>query len=413
MRILFLTDNFPPEVNAPASRTFEHCVEWVRSGHQVQVITCAPNFPAGRVLPGYRNGLYSRESMQGIEVLRVWSYITANEGFLRRTLDYLSYMLSASVAGLFVRRPDIIVGTSPQFFTACAAWLVGLIRRRPYVFEVRDLWPASIRAVGAMGDGPLLRLLERVELFLYRRARGIVSVTHSFLEDLVGRGVPPAKIEVVTNGVDLHRFSPRDREPELARALGLEGKFVAGYVGTLGMAHGLETVLDAARIASDWPDADRFRFVFLGDGACRQHLAARARSMALRNVLFLDPVPKQQVARYWSLLDASIIHLRPDELFQSVIPSKLFECMGMGIPVLHGVPGESARIVQRDGVGLSFGSGDAAALAGAVRRLADDPALVQTLRSACVLAAPAYERGALARRMMLRLEQWAKPDVSP
>ena len=156
MKILFLSDNFPPEVNAPASRTFEHCKAWVKAGHQVTVITCAPNFPKGRVYDGYKNRLWSREEVDGVCVIRVWSYITANEGFLKRILDYVSFMFSASVAGLFVKRPDVIVGTSPQFFTACAAWFLGLVRRRPYVFELRDLWPESIRAVSAMKESRLL-----------------------------------------------------------------------------------------------------------------------------------------------------------------------------------------------------------------------------------------------------------------
>ncbi|MCB1637067.1 MAG: hypothetical protein KDI51_20935, partial [Xanthomonadales bacterium] len=148
MHILFLSDNFPPEVNAPASRTFEHCREWVRAGHKVTVITCAPNFPKGKVFEGYRNRLWQRERMDGIEVIRVWSYITANEGFTRRILDYLSYMFMAILAGPFVRRIELVVGTSPQFFTACAAYVVSRYRRVPYVFELRDLWPESIKAVG-------------------------------------------------------------------------------------------------------------------------------------------------------------------------------------------------------------------------------------------------------------------------
>ena len=189
MNILLLYDNFPPEVNAPASRTYEHCLQWVRAGHQVTVITCVPNFPAGKVFPGYRNKLWQVESMGGIRVIRVWSFITANEGFALRILDFLSFMLSAGIAGLFVRRPDVVIGTSPQFFTACAACFLGWVRRRPFVFELRDIWPESIKAVGAMGDSLAIRLLERLEMFLYRRARLIVSVTEGFRDTLARRGI--------------------------------------------------------------------------------------------------------------------------------------------------------------------------------------------------------------------------------
>ena len=180
MHILFLTDNFPPEVNAPASRTYEHCREWVKAGHQVTVITCAPNFPKGRVFDGYKNRIWQRQTIDGIEVIRVWTYITANEGFARRVIDYLSFMFAAILAGSFVRKVDIVVGTSPQFFTACAAYVVGSLKRRPWVFELRDLWPETIKAVGAMRNLFAIRMLERLELFLYHRASAIVSVTHSF-----------------------------------------------------------------------------------------------------------------------------------------------------------------------------------------------------------------------------------------
>ena len=180
MHILFLSDNFPPEVNAPASRSHEHCRQWVAAGEQVTVITCAPNFPHGRVFPGFRNRFWQEEVVDGIRVIRVWTYISANEGFIKRVLDYQSYMLAAILAAFFVRRVDVVIATSPQFFTAVAGWAVGALKRIPYVFELRDLWPESIKAVGAMQAGPVLAWLEKLELFLYRRAQRIVSVTHAF-----------------------------------------------------------------------------------------------------------------------------------------------------------------------------------------------------------------------------------------
>ncbi|HRR41618.1 MAG TPA: glycosyltransferase family 4 protein, partial [Syntrophales bacterium] len=360
MHILFLTDNFPPEVNAPASRTFEHCREWVRAGQQVTVITCAPNFPGGRVYAGYRNRVWQSEEMDGIRVLRVWSYITANEGFVKRILDYVSFMVAAVLAAPFVRGVDIVVGTSPQFFTVCGAYIVSRMKSVPFVFELRDIWPESIKAVGAMSDSAVIRLLEKLEMFLYRQAACIVSVTASFKRVLIGRGVAGDKIEVVTNGVDLAGFGPREKDAELAARFGLAGKFVAGYVGTHGMAHALETVLEAAARIRTREGGDDFRFVLLGNGARKQALMARAAQMELTNVVFIDTVPKAEVARYWSLLDVSIIHLRKTELFTTVIPSKLFECMGMGIPVLHGVAGESAEIVEKEGVGLTFTPEDVA-----------------------------------------------------
>jgi glycosyltransferase involved in cell wall biosynthesis len=400
MHILFLTDNFPPEVNAPASRTFEHCREWVRAGHQVSVVTCAPNFPKGKVFDGYRNRLWQSEVMDGIRVIRVWTYITANEGFVRRILDYLSFMVSGAMAGLCLSRVDVVVGTSPQFFTACAAWMVGRLKRVPWIFELRDIWPESIKAVGAMQDSLAIRWLEQQEMFLYRQANRIVALTHAFKQTLVHRGVDDDKIVVVTNGVDFSNFAPQPKDPTLLKELGLEGKFVAGYIGTHGMAHALETLLDAAALLKRATRGQDVRLLFLGDGARKADLVASARARGLDNVLFLDSVPRAQVARYWSLLDVSVIHLRKTELFGTVIPSKLFECMGMGVPVLHGVAGESAEIVLSEQVGEVFESENAQQLVEGLLRMRDEPARYQAFRQNGLKAARRYDRKHLAMQML-------------
>jgi glycosyltransferase involved in cell wall biosynthesis len=405
IHILFLTDNFPPEVNAPASRTHEHCKRWVAAGARVTVITCAPNFPTGRVFSGYRNALWQQEVVDGIQVIRVWSYITANEGFVKRILDYVSYMLSAWVASFFVRRVDVVVGTSPHFFTAVGAWAAAAVKRVPFVFELRDLWPESIKAVGAMRQSAVLAALERLELFLYRRAARIVSVTQAFKRVLMARGIRDDKIVVVTNGADSTRFSPRPKDEQLEAELGWQGCFVAGYIGTHGMAHALDTVLDAARALQADPNRGNFRFLLLGDGATKVALQQRAREQGLHTVRFVDTVPKEQVARYWSLLDASIIHLKRDPLFTTVIPSKLFECMAMGIPVLHGVEGESAELVTGNEVGIVFPPQDALALVAALRQLASDASQRERFKVNGPVAAKQYDRDTLAATMLEELRQ--------
>jgi glycosyltransferase involved in cell wall biosynthesis len=407
MHILFLTDNFPPEVNAPASRTFEHCREWVKVGHQVTVITGAPNSPKGQVFEGYQNRLWQQETMAGIRVIRVWTYITANEGFAKRTLDYLSYMVTSFLACLFVRRVDVVVGTSPQFFTVCTAYAVSLFKRVPWVFELRDIWPESIRVVGAMKQSKVLDLLEKVELFLYRKASAIVSVTHAFRTSLMRRGLDGDKIYVVTNGVDVSRFSPREKDTELLQQYGLQGKFVAGYIGTHGLAHSLDTVLDAAKTLKSATDGDRFRFLLLGDGANKTALRQRAQTEGLNNVIFVDSVSKDEVVRYWSALDASIIHLKKNALFTTVIPSKLFECMGMAIPVLHGVQGESAGIVELEDVGFLFEPENADALIEGMRCLSDNKSLYQRLKANGPVAAQRYDRSNLASTLLRILENVA------
>jgi glycosyltransferase involved in cell wall biosynthesis len=399
MHILFLSDNFPPEVNAPASRTFEHCREWVKAGHQVTVITCAPNFPTGKLFEGYRNRLFARETMEGIEVIRVWSYITANEGFVRRTLDYVSFMLTGTLASMRVRRPDVVIATSPQFFTICAGYLVSRLRRIPFILELRDLWPESIRAVGAMRQTVVLDWLEKLELFLYRKATAIVVVTNSFKKNLQSRGIDASKIHVVTNGADLTRFKPVQMDAGLVETLGLQGKFVAGYIGTHGLAHALETLLEAARRLQDQARND-IHLLFLGGGASKGALVARAEALGLNNVTFVDSVPKNDVVRYWSILDVSVIHLRNTKLFETVIPSKLFECMATGIPVLHGVRGESAQIVETEGVGLTFGPENALELGDLLIKMADEPELTSRLGQNGLSAAGKYDRQHLATSML-------------
>jgi glycosyltransferase involved in cell wall biosynthesis len=241
-------------------------------------------------------------------------------------------------------------------------------------------------------------------LFLYRKANRIVSVTESFKRNLIERGVDASKITVITNGVDLANFAPREKDAELVGRYGLHGKFVAGYIGTHGMAHALDTILEAAEQIREMPHGDRFRFILLGDGANKSALQQRAAGLNLDNILFIEPVSKNEIARYWSLLDVSIIHLKKTELFTTVIPSKLFECMAMGIPVLHGVQGESAEIVEQEDVGLLFEPESLGALVQGLVRLAEDGVLYQRIKNNGPLSAEKFDRKKLAAKMLDAIE---------
>jgi glycosyltransferase involved in cell wall biosynthesis len=278
--------------------------------------------------------------------------------------------------------------------------VVSRIKRIPFVFELRDMWPESIKAVGAMKDSAAIRFLERVEMFLYRKASRIVTVTHAFRDTLMRRGIDGSKIDVVTNGVDLSHFSPQAKDRQLVQQLGLQGMFVAGYIGTHGMAHALETLLEAAAALQQTKGAENVRLLFLGDGARKAAIATQAQAMGLRNVVFLESVPKDQVVRYWSVLDVSIIHLRNTELFTTVIPSKLFECMGMGLPVLHGVAGESAEIVRREQVGEVFESENTQQLVDGLLRMRDDSIAYASFQQNGLAAAQRYDRKNLAQQML-------------
>ncbi|MBD3368128.1 MAG: glycosyltransferase [Candidatus Eisenbacteria bacterium] len=372
MRILFLTDNFPPETNAPAVRTFEHARVWAEAGHAVTVVTGVPNFPVGRIYEGYRNRPRSVEYVDGIRVVRVWTYVAPNKGLVRRTLDYLSFLFTAVPAACAEERPDVVVGTSPQFFTAVAACIVARLRRAPFVFELRDLWPESITAVGAVGEGPVVGMLGRLAHHLYRRADCIVSVTESFRSILAGRGIDPGKIAVVRNGVDLGGFRPDRRDNGVRHRLGIPSdRFVATYVGTIGMAHGLEHVLEAAEMLS----GDGVHLLIVGEGARREELVDRAADMRLDNVSFLEAQPREDVPAILAASDAVLVHLKDDPLFRHVIPSKIFEAMAVGRPIVHAVMGESASIVNEARCGITVKPEYPLEMAAAIRRLKSDPDL--------------------------------------
>ena len=403
MHILFVTENFPPERNAPASRVYERACYWVRWGHRVTVITSAPNFPEGRVHPGYRNRWYQVEDRDGIRVVRVKTFVAANEGVALRTLDFLTFMVTGFFGGLVQERPDVVVATSPQFFAAVGGWALSAMRRRPFVFELSDLWPASITAVGAMSENWGLRMIERLELFLYRRAAKVVALTKSFKTDLVSRGIAAEKIAVVINGVDMSRYAPRPRDQKLARELGLENHFVVGYIGTHGMAHALERVLDAAAALRESPAV---RFLFVGSGAARDRLVSEAQRRGLSNVVFVPAQPKEMMPSYWSLCDLALVHLKDTPLFRTVIPSKIFEAMAMGRPILLAAPdGEAADIVRATGAGLVLPPENPRALAEAVKGLSESEATVAQLARQALIAAPLFTREKQARDMLAAIEE--------
>lgn len=410
MRVLFLTDNFPPETNAPANRTFDHVRRWVDAGHDVTVITGAPNFPRGEVFDGYRNRPFQRESMAGVDVVRVWTYIAPNEGFIRRTLDYVSFMVGAVLASIAVPRPDVVVATSPQFFTAIAGATVGALRRVPWVFEIRDLWPESIVAVGAMRNRTVVRSLERLAGALYESADMLVPVTDAFRRHLLDRGIPDDRILVITNGIDADTVEVDGSPSETRRRLGIPADaFVVGYIGTIGMAHGVDTLVEAARAAS----GDRsIHFVAMGEGADKARVRALAERHGLTNLTLVDGAPRQEAFRVLDALDASLVMLIDTPLFETVIPSKIFESMALGKPIVLGVRGESRRIVIDEcHAGIDFPPGNAAALLASVRRLQSDPALCREIAGNGRAAVErSYGRTRLAGRMLAGIEAMLARD---
>jgi glycosyltransferase involved in cell wall biosynthesis len=400
MNILFLTDNFYPEVNAPASRTFENCKEWVKLGHNITVLTGFPNYPHGVVYSGYKNKLYQSEIVDGIKVIRIWTYMAQNQGVIKRILDYLSFMFMAILASIFVRKIDIVIGTSPQFFTACSAWFVSRVKRIPFIFEVRDLWPASIEALEGLKNQRILSLLSKIEYFLYAQAHMVIVVTQSFKEILSKNGVNSDKIHVITNGVDRNLFYKRSKNFGLMQKYELKGKKIVGYIGTHGIAHNLQNILHSAFIIQKRFEGSPIIFIFIGEGAEKNHLKIKSEELCLNNVIFIDNVAKNIVPDYWSLLDISIISLRDVALFKTVLPSKVFECMGMGLPILSCVSGECAELIKNYDIGRYYNPNQPDKLANEIVKMLNDTSELERLEANSSIAAKDFDRSKLARQMI-------------
>ncbi len=375
MHILYLSHYFVPENNAPAARVHAMAKEWARLGQRVTVLTGAPNVPAGVVYAGYRNRLYQEEWIDGIRTARVWTYLAANRGRVRRGLNFLSYMAAAGAAGAALRpRADVVIATSPQFFAGCAGVPVSRAHGAPLVLEIRDIWPDSITAVGALKEGRVIRALEGFEHALYDAADHIVTVGEGYRQNMIRKGVPPAKIDVVTNGVDADLFTPRPPDPALRARLGfMADTFVVTFAGTIGMASGLEVALGAARRLKE-QGRDEVAFLLVGDGAVRADLETQARARGLDNVVFTGLVPRTELPDYLASSDACLVHFRRQELFSTILPSKFFEDAAMEKPILLGFEGEARALLTEADCGIAFEPGNDAELAGAVLELVGDRA---------------------------------------
>lgn len=346
-RILFLCQYFPPEMGAPSARTFEHTRRWVENGAEVDVVTAVPNHPIGKIYPGYKNKFpYQKEIEDNISVYRCWTFVAANAGKIRRIFNYAFYMIGSILVALQTPKPDVVVATSPQLLCAVAGYAVSRLRRRPFILEIRDLWPESILAVGAMKDGVIIRFLFKVVNFLYKKSAHIVVVTQSFKEILISKGITSEKISVIRNGVDLDFFHPNELKVKKAK-----NRLKILYIGTLGMAHGLELVLNAAKNLN-------VEFYLVGEGAEKKKLIKKRDSLGLNNVHIKNFVSREKVPEMISNADLCLVMLKPDKLFETVIPSKMFEMMGMAKPILLGVRGESGEILEKAGAGLSFEPGN-------------------------------------------------------
>ena len=403
MNLIFFTHYFPPEGNAPASRTYEHCARWVKKGHSVKVITCVPNVPDGVVYEGYRNRLWpQKENVDGIEVIRVWTYVAANAGGAGRILNYVSYLISAVIAFVFFcRRPNLIVATSPQFFCGWTGAIASILKWCPFVLEIRDIWPESIIAVGALKPGLFTKLLEYLEKRMYCIANHIVAVGNGYRDNILSKIGSETAVSVVTNGVDGEVFEPQEKDVGFLNEHTLNDRFVCSYVGTLGMAHGLEVVISAAELLKRQGRGD-IVFCLVGDGARRRSLESQVAASGVEHwVKFTGRLDKSQMPMILASSDCLLVHLKKTDLFTTVIPSKIFEAMAMSRPLIMGVRGDSAEIVREAQCGLDMESENEQELLDAVVSLCDDENLYNDL---CVHGRDSvtkkYNRDVLAEDML-------------
>jgi colanic acid biosynthesis glycosyl transferase WcaI len=383
VKVLYLSQYYPPEMGAPAARVSELARHWVRAGHQVSILTGFPNHPTGIVPPEWRSRLRRltyRDTAEGVNVYRTWLWPLPNRKAHERIRNYASFCASAALRGLTLPRPDVIIGSSPQLLVALSAWWLAFAKQVPFVFEVRDLWPESLVAVGAGRENSVLHtVLAKIAGFLYERADRIVVVSPAFKDHLVQRWrVPPEKIAVVENGVETDLFAPNSTGAQAVRQqLGVEAKFLVSYIGTMGNAHGLGTLLDAAATLGRQSPATSL--LLIGEGAEKEHIKSQAHSRGLTNIQFLDQQPREKIPAYISASDACLVLLKKTDVFKTVIPTKMLEFMSCERPLILGVDGQARQIVEEAGAGIVIEPENAQALVCAIDKLASDRQLAQTL----------------------------------
>lgn len=396
--ILILSQYYVPESGAPSNRW--HCLatSLVKLGHSVQVLTSMPNYPTGSIFEGYRGGLFRQETIGEIRVYRAWLYATSSRKLTLRMLNYLSFGLMALVVGFFwVRKCDLMIWESPPLFLGPFARVLAWLKRTKCVMNVSDLWPESAVAMELVSkDGLATRMAEKLEMWLYRNSDAVTGQTNGIVESIAAR-VPGVPVHLFPNGVDLKMFRPGDSQKELAIEFDISGKFVVGYGGIMGYAQALDQVLGAAALLKENSD---ILFAFFGDGPLKKDLIAKAERMDLTNVRFFPRQDRQRMPSITGLWDVGMVPLADHLLFSGARPSKMFELMGLGKPVLYCGRGEGAAIVRDAACGVVVPPERPEKLADAVKQLhADRERLKQMGRNGRRAAEEKFDRDKIAARM--------------
>jgi glycosyltransferase involved in cell wall biosynthesis len=404
VKILVVSHYFPPEVGAPQARLSSLARWWAADGNTVTVLTGMPNHPTGIVDARYRRRIRVEEVVDGYRVVRTWLYATPNEKMVRKTLGHLSFMVTSVLLGTARTGPvDVVVVSSPTFFSILSAWIIARIRRAALVVEVRDLWPAIFVELGVLTNRRLISILELAERAAYRAASKVVVVSAGFRDHLIDDGVPADKVVVIRNGVDLERFALGHDESGEARArLGASAaSLLLLYIGAHGISQGLDTLVNAAALLGDG-----FHLTLVGEGADKSRIREMVSTAGLSNVTMLGNVPHDDVPALLGAADICLVPLRDVPLFSTFIPSKLFECLAVGRPVIGSLRGEAASILVAAGA-VVVEPERPEAIAAAVRELAADP----DRRRLMGLAGRAYVEENFDRRRLARLYQDVLQDA--
>jgi glycosyltransferase involved in cell wall biosynthesis len=376
------------------------------AGDDVTVVTAFPNYPTGVIHPGYGGRFAMEERMDGVRVLRRWVYATPNSGFFRRIVNWFSFVLSSLTALPQLGRTDVIFVQSPPLPIGVAVLAFSRLKRAPFVFNVSDIWPQSAIELGILRNRAAIWVAERLERHLYKRAARVTVPTAGMLERLVARGIPREKLFLLTNGVDTETYQPQAPDRQLAQKLGLDGHKVFLYAGTHGLSQGLDVILEAAKLTRDGD----ILYVLAGEGADKAALTAKAKSEGIANVRFLPNQPKDSMPGLLNLAYAAIIPLKPLDLFKNALPSKMFESMAVGQPIVASLWGEAATLVEAAGCGIVTQPGDAAALEAAVETLAADPERARKMgRMGREYVVEHFNREKIAVRLRALLLECARP----
>lgn len=401
MEILLIAENFYPETNAPAKRLFEHAKEWVKLGNKVTVLTGVPNVPKGRVFNGYKNKIYQSEKIDGIKIVRVWTFIAKNEKFVLRTLDFISFMFSSFFFGLFIKKHDKIIVSSPQFLPVISGFAIAKIKNIPFILEIRDLWPESIVALGAMKkNNYIIRILDAIAKYIYQKSELIIVVTKAFKDNLINMGINKDKITVIENGFNFdNNLIPNKSIEAIQQEYNISNKnFTVSYIGTVGMSHGIGVILKSAKLIKD------VNFLIIGEGADKESLQKIAKDEKINNIVFIDNINWQEIVNINQIVSANLIHLRNLELFKTVIPSKIFESMALKKPILAGLIGESLDIIKQSKSGLEVKPEDENSLVEKILQMKNNKNLCDQLaNNGFKLVQDRYNRKILAQKMVERI----------